>query len=66
MSDARYYVQSGCVRGERRSYWIEDRLDKNIGRHRKCVEDFGVEKRKADRRCAELNASELKKLQKAS
>lgn len=58
MSDPRYYVQSGHVRGERRSYWIEDRLDRKLGRYKECVEDFGTHKRAAEKRCDELNIEE--------
>lgn len=53
LTEAHFYVQSGQVRGERRSYWIEERIN---FRRRRCVEDFGTNKRRAEKRCEELNA----------
>lgn len=53
-----YVVQSSQVRGERRSYWIEKRDPKRprTGRHEECIADFGTNKRRAEKRCTELNA----------
>lgn len=52
-----YRVQSEQVRGERRAYWIEKRstggafiLPATV------VQDFGPNKRAAEKRCDELNA----------
>lgn len=52
----RYVVQSEQVRGESRSYWIEPRP---VSLHGKpaVIEDFGTNRRKAEKRCAELNAA---------
>jgi hypothetical protein len=61
MVDPRYYVQSSQVRGERRAYWIEERDEKHGIRYgRRCIEDFGTNKRKAEKRCAELNQQQRK------
>lgn len=59
MSEFIYVVQSCQVRGERRAYWIEERYPNRpaLQRHPRCVEDFGTNKRRAERRCAELNAA---------
>lgn len=54
MADRKYYVQSAQVRGERRSYWIESR-GRYFGRNPECVQDFGTNKRAAEKRCDELN-----------
>jgi hypothetical protein len=60
MNDAlteRYVVQSEQVRGERRSYWIEKHSVAGMQWRAPIVEDFGTNKRKAERRCDELNAA---------
>lgn len=53
-----YYVQSEQVRGERRSYWIERRNLKSPSqaRYTECIQDFGTNKSRAEKRCNELNA----------
>ena len=56
----RYYVQSSQVRGEPRLYWIEARRKGGsfrFGRHTPVIEDFGTNRRKAEKRCEELNAT---------
>ena len=55
----RYVVQSEQVRGERRSYWIEKHSITGLPWRAPIIEDFGTNKRKAERRCDELNASLL-------
>lgn len=58
MTEFRFYVQSEQVRGERRSYWIEkQRIDGSSATYQGFVEDFGTNKRGAEKRCAELNAA---------
>ncbi len=58
---AYYVVQSAQVRGEPRLYWIEKREPNKprMGRCVNCIEDFGTNRRKAERRCAELNNTTL-------
>lgn len=52
-----YRVQSEQVRGERRSYWIEKRSSGGaFYRRPTIVQDFGTNKRAAEKRCDELNA----------
>lgn len=56
MTVERYVVQSELVRGEQRAYWIEPRPVSLHGRP-PVVEEFGTNKRKAHKRCDELNAA---------